>query len=1022
MTCVAFMAIWLRATALDNSTLTTDKAARAGWANTLHRPPTKEVAKMKGTYKWSVATNLSRTAAFTFRRAWVVMRTSRLGMRSATVPEKAANIVMASRAETMAPTRVGELVIWRTYQPATTQSICWLMEVRAVEAQMSLKSRCRKATHDRVICLKPPVGRGLFCVAMGAILSTVANSDVAGDWHKPLGPSRIGDPIVHTTLRGLSAALCISALLSGCSGGTPSPTATNAQDGATPGATAGPGLPAGGAAKTPTPAAYRPPSDRPGPAVDKLLFKAFTAERAALDLEAGNMDAYLFGLPPTAASSLRSTTGIRLMQAPSMKMDILLNPAPAPEGELNPFSIKGVRQAIQDLVNREFIASDVYQGQAEPMVAAIAQSESDYLTIFDQVKQADYSYDPEGGRARIQAEMTKAGATMIDGKWSFKGKPIRLKFVIRTEDERQAIGDAVRGELERAGFLVTAVRQDFAPATKAVYASDPKEFQWHLYTEGWSRTGAARYDASAIGMAAPWAGNMPGWQEAGFWQYEHPALDSLSKELYIGAFQDRVQRDALYREVTRIALDESVRVWVVTLLRGFPVSSTMQGITENPATGPKDLRTFRDAYIPGRTELTLGNLFVWTDRTTWNPVGGFSDAYSGDIVRYINDPPLDTHPFSGLPEAFRATYQVQTAGPKGKLPIPPDAMTWDAESDRWTPAKASQATSKVTLDYSQFFSAKWHHGQPITMADVLYSISQDFDITYGADKSQMEVALSATSRPTLDTVVGFRVLDSNRIEVYVDYWHFEESYIAAYATPSGLGTPWEVLAAMDDLVFNQRKAAYTDTAAGRFKVRWISLVQQNDVRLVRQTLEDLAAKGFVPGSMTLKGSSVVSPQDAQARYRAAIKWVDDHGLLVIGNGPFFLARFDPAAQFAELQAYRDPSYPFKAGSHYLGAAPRVEIRGIRDANVSVGKPADIAVQVSGKGALGLHWVLIDPASRMVVQTAEGGPPGADGVFHIKLDALTTRKLKPGLYRLSLAAYSDAIMSLAQRDVDLQVGA
>ena len=234
--------------------------------------------------------------------------------------------------------------------------------------------------------------------------------------------------------------------------------------------------------------------------------------------------------------------------------------------------------------------------------------------------------------------------------------------------------------------------------------------------------------------------------------------------------------------------------------------------------------------------------------------------------------------------------------------------------------------------------------------------------------------------------------------------------------------PWEVLAAMDDLVFNQRKAAYSDTSAGRFKVPWLSLVQTTDIGLVQDTLKGFAAKGYVPtGAVTINGKALVSPGEAKARYQAALQWVDAHGLLIISNGPFFLARFDPAAQFAEIDAFRDPTYPFKAGSHYLGEAPRVEIKQVQQPKVSLGKPADISVEINGKGTLGLHWVLVDTSTAAIVQSGDA-QKGADNRFHVKLDGTSTAKLKAGLYRLSLAAYSDAIVTLAQRDVDVPISA
>ena len=180
------------------------------------------------------------------------------------------------------------------------------------------------------------------------------------------------------------------------------------------------------------------------------------------------------------------------------------------------------------------------------------------------------------------------------------------------------------------------------------------------------------------------------------------------------------------------------------------------------------------------------------------------------------------------------------------------------------------------------------------------------------------------------------------MEVYVDFWHFEESQIGSYATPTGLSMPWELLAAMDDLVFEQRRAAYSDTAAGRFNVPWLSLVMKRDAGAVERTLKSFLSKATLPASVfTVANIALVSPEEAMARYEAAVAWFDTYEHLVIANGPFFLARYDPPAQFAELHAFRDPSYPFKPGDWYLGEAPRIEIVAVDEDAVSIGQAADI---------------------------------------------------------------------------------
>jgi hypothetical protein len=174
------------------------------------------------------------------------------------------------------------------------------------------------------------------------------------------------------------------------------------------------------------------------------------------------MDIYLYSMRVSRLQELERNPDIRMVRAPSLLLSLILNPAPDPRG-LNPFSIKEVRQAFQYLVNRDYVTRELYRGLASPMTTHLTPYDYDYATFFEAVTEAGIKYDPEYAGRRISEALNAAGAVKRDGKWYFKDRPVSVKFVIRTEDERRELGDLIASELEKLGFTVERI---YAPSHK----------------------------------------------------------------------------------------------------------------------------------------------------------------------------------------------------------------------------------------------------------------------------------------------------------------------------------------------------------------------------------------------------------------------------------------------------------------------------------------------------------------------------------------------------------------------------
>jgi peptide/nickel transport system substrate-binding protein len=169
----------------------------------------------------------------------------------------------------------------------------------------------------------------------------------------------------------------------------------------------------------------------------------------------------------------------------------------------------------------------------------------------------------------------------------------------------------------------------------------------------------------------------------------------------------------------------------------------------------------------------------------------------------------------------------------------------------------------------------------------------------------------------------------------------------------------------------------------------------------------------------INGQSLVTPEEATARYDALRAWFETYNMLVIGQGPYMLTTYDPPAQFAELTAFRDDAYPFTAADFRYGEPPTITIDPITPPDVVLGDPIEVPVTVQGPGNLSLQYAFVDPAAGEVL--ASGPAEGSGGSFTVTIDESIAGGLFPGLYQLFLLASSDEIAEVAESRVDLQVG-
>ena len=741
--------------------------------------------------------------------------------------------------------------------------------------------------------------------------------------------------------------------------------------------------------------------------VDTVRFIQYLDENTALEeVRNGNLDAYYYRIAADRLDGTHSRDGLNVYDSTGGSYSILVNPAES--DKFNPFSIKQIRFALNYLVDRKLIVNELMGGFGSPTTSYYGPYDPEYLTIIEQLEHFNFKYNPKLAREMISEALLENGATKNDGIWMIKGSPIEITIFIRSDDPvRKSIGELLSSDLQSVGFVVNKDFGDLNKAFVVVYGSDPAELKWSLYTEGWAKSAFVRYDSVGLGqMYSPWFSNMPGFNDPSYWNYKNDELDIVTQRIYTGEFESREQRTGLIQDAIVLGIKESVRVFLASKTDQYVVNERVSGIINDFGAGVPS----RFTPINSRTdsnELSIGVKQIY--QGAWNPIMGLSDSYSRHIWGIVSDPATFKHPFTGETFPVRASWNVNTDGPDTKIDLPDDAIMWNVKSQAWERVHSdAKATSKVVFDLE---FGNWHHGRMMDMADVLYSIY--FTMEWGTHTDENDRTVDAEFTPRAaqmaNTMIGVNPIGKDVIEVYVDYWHFDEGEIADWASVWS-AVPWEISAAMEQAVLDG-KVSFSRSGATNKNVNWLSLIVPNDAHMLLEYLKEFREKGHVPSPVNTDADY------ANNRYDASIQWISRYNHAVISNGPFYLESYSPESRTITASAFTDSTYPFKAG--HWSDFESVKIPTITDVRIpdTVQKGSDMKVTVRASNATEILYFLTDiDGNTISSKIADAGKvtiPGTEtgmlreGANDIKFFAVSDDVLKPDFYSASFLVIRDS---------------
>lgn len=787
-----------------------------------------------------------------------------------------------------------------------------------------------------------------------------------------------------------------------------------------------------------------------GPVADKIYVNVRMKEEIALkDVAEGLSDVFFFGVEGPVIMGLDQATRDKLdiYSVPSGWWSLLFNPIPneAPyivkadkKEYFNPFAIREVRFAMNFLINRKYIVDEILAGAGGPMftMATPNQPGTYRYTLVASRMGLTAEGDEERAIKDIATALESAAALpALKGRlkkdaewWTFDGNPVTIKFLIRVDDPQGRLkeGEYVALQIEKAGIKVDRLLWDRSRCSKAVYGGNPANYEWNIYTEGWGSGATRRFWEHIVAqMYAPWYGYMPGGQDPNNWNYKHEEIDDLTEKAYSGNFLTEEEYWDLALKGLELGTQEAVRLPVAYQNNYF--AANKERFNRRMAYGMGDglnkwsliTADTKDGVLKITGFSAKGALFM----NAWDPIGtdGFADIYSmmcaepACDVDMFESPATAVHiPLRAVPKEVETKVKRDENGEVvGEIPVAEDAIAYDSKKDEWVkmgPGKTAMTKATYTLRLGNY-----HHGQPMRVADMLYreALREEWANKDGEDDRYHDAAFESSIKPIQKTRKGYVFNDDGTVTTYFDYnFPPSEERVANWGAPDitifgnrEINVSWDILEACALLVA-EGSASGTAYSFTYGEATEIDLLRPSCVEDLKAKLTEMKEKKHLPKSV----KDFMTVEDAVASYEAAIKWIDEHGHAYIGNGPFFIDKYDPSANYMELTAFRDPSYPFK--SDYW--PEYFETTLVQIDNIEV--PAMVSREATEKGLavkVYVSEVLYPEGSSelaekgtvsimLVTPTEELSFPAKkvkSGIFEATIPAKTIQSLEPGPYTI-----------------------
>ena len=706
--------------------------------------------------------------------------------------------------------------------------------------------------------------------------------------------------------------------------------------------------------------------------------------------------------------------------------EITINPAgPAfTDGRINPFHVPEIREALNWLIDRRYVAEELYGGLAVPRTLPLHTAFPDYARLADvgRVLELRYRYDPERAARVIREEMEKLGATLGERGWTHQGEPVRITLLIRNEDERRRVGDYVARLMEQLGFGVERLYRTAEEASRIWILGDPYAGRWHLYTGSWISTWINRDQADVFSFYYT-----PRGRADPLWQAYRPApeFDEIADRLQRRDYGAWEERQGMMVRATELAMKDSVRVWLVDQIsvwaraRNVGLAVDLAGGVSGSALWPFTVR-----YLDrtgGRVVFATPSLLT----EPWNPVDGSNWLFDVMIVRALNDSPLLPDPFTGLlwpqrivsaevtvreGEPVIRTHDWVTVRSEPEIRVPEDAwIDWDPTGQRFVTVEEKHpegvlARTRTVVRYEDdYLNRRWHDGTQVSPADVVLP----WILMFERSKEQSPL-FDPAHLPRFEVFQrhyrGWRILGTEplTIEVYSDQIYPDAEWIVGARAPGA--TPWHAVA-LGIRAEQSGELAFSSNKADRTGVNWMSYVSGPSLPILARHLEAAGMQGFVPFGRVL--GKLLRPGEVEDRYRALGEWYGARRHFYVGDGPFYLHAVHPVARSVVIR--RAPGFPDPAGKWLRFTTPEVPVLDLDGPLVvRYGEPVEVTLRIAFEG---------DPYSTEAIEMARYLLFDGRGRLVSKGDA---EPVEQGRWRISLPSHEVGELGFGANSLEVAV--